>query len=207
MIPTASPAPPLITLRADARRAQVRAAAVECFREYGFHGTSIAQISKRAGMSTGHIYHYFENKEAIIAEIVAEDVQRLIQLTTELRHADDVKAAMVERAVEGVESNLDQGAAALHLEIVAEAARNEHIAAIVRAADRQCRASLAATLRTQRESAGHHNDEARIAGMVEAIAAMFEGLQIRAIRNPDIDKDAVVQVFRRMIGDLLGRGD
>jgi len=51
----------------DARRAQIRAAAGECFRQHGFHGTSIAQISKRAGMSTGHIYHYFENKEAIIA--------------------------------------------------------------------------------------------------------------------------------------------
>ena len=44
--------------RADARRAQIRAAAAECFRLHGFHGSSIAQISKRAGMSTGHIYHY-----------------------------------------------------------------------------------------------------------------------------------------------------
>jgi len=205
MAPTPSPAQPASSPRADARRAQVRSAAAECFREYGFHGTSIAQISKRAGMSTGHIYHYFENKEAIIADIVAEDVQRLVQMTTELRRARDVKAAMVERAVDGVENNLDPGAAGLQLEIVAEAARNANIAAIVQAADRQCRESLAATLRTHRQSTGHQNDEAAIAGMVEAIAAMFEGLKIRAIRNPDIDRDAVVQVFRRMLGDLLGQ--
>ena len=32
--------------RADARRTQIRAAAEECFRQHGFHGTSIAQISK-----------------------------------------------------------------------------------------------------------------------------------------------------------------
>lgn len=205
MAPAPSPTQPLSSPRADARRAQVRSAAAECFREYGFHGTSIAQISKRAGMSTGHIYHYFENKEAIIADIVAEDVQRLVQMTTELRRARDVKAAMVERAVEGVEDNLDPGAAGLQLEIVAEAARNENIAAIVQAADRQCRESLATTLRTLRQSAGHQNNEAAIAGMVEAIAAMFEGLKIRAIRNPDIDRNAVVQVFRRMLGDLLGQ--
>jgi hypothetical protein len=39
--------------------------------------------------------------------------------------------------------------------------------------------------------------------MVEAISAMFEGLRIRAIRNPDIDRDGVVQMFRRMVHDLL----
>ncbi|MHB8938144.1 MAG: TetR/AcrR family transcriptional regulator [Thiobacillus sp.] len=191
--------------RAETRRAQIRAAAADCFRQHGFHGTSIAQISKAAGMSTGHIYHYFENKEAIIADIVAQDLERSLTLTTELRSASDVKDAMVERAVEGVEHNLDPSSAALQLEIVAEAARNPPIAEIVRAADRACRDSLAATIRTQRQAAGHHDSEASIAGMVEALAAMFEGLRIRTIRNPDIDQAAVVQVFRRMIHDLLSQ--
>ncbi|HEX5674480.1 MAG TPA: helix-turn-helix domain-containing protein, partial [Azonexus sp.] len=110
--------------RADTRREQIRAAAADCFRQHGFHGTSIAQISKASGMSTGHIYHYFENKEAIIADIVAQDLERLLTLTAELRAASDVKAAMIERAVEGVQDNLDPGSAGLQLEIVAEAARN-----------------------------------------------------------------------------------
>ena len=189
--------------RADARRAQIRAAAAACFRQHGFHGTSIAQISKAAGMSTGHIYHYFENKEAIIADIVAQDLERLLTLTAELRAAGDVKAAMIERAVEGVQANLDPGAAGLQLEIVAEAARNSNIAGIVQAADRQCRESLAETLRTLRLAEGHRDSKATIAGMTEAISAMFEGLRIRAIRNPDIDREGVVRLFRRMVSDLL----
>ncbi len=189
--------------RADARRAQIRAAAAECFRQHGFHGTSIAQISKRAGMSTGHIYHYFANKEAIIADIVAQDLARLLTLTAELRAAKDVKAAMIARAVEGVQDNLDPETAGLQLEIVAEAARNPNIAAIVQAADRQCLASLAETIRTQRRAAGHQDSEATLAGMAETLAAMFEGLQIRAIRNPDIDREAVATAFRHMVGALL----
>jgi AcrR family transcriptional regulator len=189
--------------RAETRRAQIRAAAADCFRQHGFHGTSIAQISKVAGMSTGHIYHYFENKEAIIADIVAQDLQRLLGLTAELRAASDVKAAMIERAVEGVQNNLDPGTAALQLEIVAEAARNPHIAGIVQAADRQCRDSLAATIRAQRQAAGRQDSEATLAGMVEAISAMFEGLRIRAIRNPGLDRDSVARTFRQMIHDLL----
>ena len=193
------------TPRADARRDQIRTAAALCFREHGFHGSSIAQISKVAGMSTGHIYHYFENKEAIIADIVAQDLQRLLTLTAELRAASDVKAAMIERAVIGVQENLDPRSAGLQLEIVAEASRNPHIAEIVEAADRQCRESLAATIRTQRLAAGHQDSDATLAGMVEAISAMFEGLRIRAIRNPDIDRDGVVLMFRRMVADLLSQ--
>jgi AcrR family transcriptional regulator len=201
-MPTA-PEQPSDASRAEARRTQVRTAAAECFRLHGFHGTSIAQISKAAGMSTGHIYHYFENKEAIIADIVAQDLERLLKLTAELRAARDVKAAMIERAVEGVQANLDPGTAGLQLEIVAEAARNPHIAEIVRAADRQCRDSLAETIRALRQTAGHRDSAATLAGMVEAISAMFEGLRIRAIRNPDIDRDVVVRMFRSMVSDLL----
>lgn len=189
--------------RAEARRAQIRAAAEQCFRQHGFHGTSIAQISKAAGMSTGHIYHYFENKEAIIADIVAQDLDRLLTLTAELRAAGDVKTAMIERAVEGVRDNLDPDTAGLQLEIVAEAARNPHVADIVRAADRQCRDSLRETLRTLRQAAGHRDSDATLSGMTETLAAMFEGLKIRSIRNPDLDRDAVVRMFRRMIHDLL----
>jgi AcrR family transcriptional regulator len=200
---TATPDHPTEASRAETRRAQIRAAAAECFRQHGFHGSSIAQISKAAGMSTGHIYHYFENKEAIIADIVAQDLERLLRLTAELRAASDVKAAMLERAVEGVRENLDPGMAGLQLEIVAEAARNPHIADIVRAADQQCRDSLGETIRALRQGAGHQDSETTLAGMVEAISAMFEGLRIRAIRNPGIDRDAVVRMFRRMVSDLL----
>ncbi|MFH2083594.1 MAG: TetR family transcriptional regulator, partial [Pseudomonadota bacterium] len=51
---TATPDQPSDTSRADVRRSQIRTAAADCFRQHGFHGTSIAQISKTAGMSTGH---------------------------------------------------------------------------------------------------------------------------------------------------------
>jgi hypothetical protein len=133
------------------------------------------------------------------------DLDRLLTLTAELRAASDVKSAMLERAVEGVEDNLDPGTAGLQLEIVAEAARNPRVADIVRTADRQCRDSLRETIRTQRVAAGHRDSEATLSGMTEALAAMFEGLQIRTIRNPELDQDAVVQTFRRLIHDLLSQ--
>ncbi len=70
--------------RADVRRHQILSAAARCFRERGFHGASVSQISKAAGMSAGHMYHYFENKEAIIlSEIVDQDLEHRLRVDRE----------------------------------------------------------------------------------------------------------------------------
>lgn len=189
--------------RAEVRRAQILAAAVDCFRQHGFHGASIAQISKAAGMSPGHIYHYYENKEAIISAIVAGDLERFLILTAEIRSACNVREAMLARVAEGIDQCLDNQTAGLKLEIVAEASRNPHVAEIVRSADAACRNSLMLTMRDMRRAAGHEDDDATLAAMVEVVIAMFEGLQIRTIRNPDIDHNAVIPLFQNALRSLL----
>ncbi|PKO50087.1 MAG: TetR family transcriptional regulator [Betaproteobacteria bacterium HGW-Betaproteobacteria-21] len=194
---------PADSTRAEARRSQILTAAEDCFRDHGFHGASIAQISKSAGMSAGHIYHYFENKEAIIAAIVARDLDLMLTLTAELQAASDVLEAMVGRAAEGVIENLDFRTAGLKLEIVAEAARNTAVAEVVRKADQRCIASLAETLRILRRANGQPDDDATITGMTEMIAAMFEGLLVRAIRNPELDRQTVITTFQRVIRMLV----
>jgi AcrR family transcriptional regulator len=154
-------------------------------------------------MSAGHIYHYFENKEAIIAAIVDQDLARVLTLTAELRSARDVKDAIIERVAEGVAEHLDPQAAALRLEIVAEAARNPGIAEIMRSADGRSRDGLAEMIRSVRLSAGHEDSDGDTAAMTELIAAMFEGLQIRTVRNPRLDATRVVRLYRRVLQDLL----
>ncbi|HNR62221.1 MAG TPA: TetR/AcrR family transcriptional regulator [Thauera sp.] len=191
--------------RAEARRQQILCAAAQCFREHGFHGASIAQISKSAGMSAGHIYHYFDNKEAIIAAIVAQDLEGLLKLSAELRAAGDIGQALIERAAEGVADQLDPATAGLKLEIAAEAARNPRVAEIVREADLACRRSLAATLRAIRSAAGHDDDDAKIEGMVEVLATLFEGLLLRSIRNPELDRGRLVSGIQGAIRSLIAQ--
>lgn len=189
--------------RSELRRAQILSAAADCFRSHGFHGASIAQISRAAGMSAGHIYHYFENKEAIIAAIVEQDLARVLTLTAELRSARDVQDAMIARVAKGVAEQVDPNAAALRLEIVAEATRNPGIAKMVRSADRRSLEGLAGTIRSARLAAGRTDSEGDIATMAEVIAAMFEGLQIRAVRNPDLDVERATALYRHLLQDLL----
>lgn len=44
--------------------------ALELFAENGFHATSISQIAKKAGISKGLTYNYFESKKEILDEII-----------------------------------------------------------------------------------------------------------------------------------------
>ena len=46
----------------EVRRAQILAAALECFSATGFHGASMEKIAKTAGLSKGALYWHFKNK-------------------------------------------------------------------------------------------------------------------------------------------------
>jgi TetR/AcrR family fatty acid metabolism transcriptional regulator len=54
-----------------ARRAQIVECAIETIAELGFAQSSLAQIAKRAKVSTGVILYYFANKDELIREVVA----------------------------------------------------------------------------------------------------------------------------------------
>lgn len=45
--------------------------ALELFAENGFHATSMSQVAKKAGVSKGLAYNYFESKQEILDEIIA----------------------------------------------------------------------------------------------------------------------------------------
>jgi len=144
--------------RAEARRTQILDAAESCVRECGFHRASISKISQASGMGAGHIYHYFANKEAIVAAIVARELERVLMLTAEVQAAENMLEALALRTESGVLLNLDPQAAGLKLEIVAEASRNPTIAAIVRAADSRRSAGLEETLKALRQAHGLADD-------------------------------------------------
>jgi len=54
-------------------------AALELFAEAGFHTTSISQIVRKAGISKGLMYNYFESKEELLKEIVFEGIEYITQ--------------------------------------------------------------------------------------------------------------------------------
>jgi len=158
-------------------------------------------------MSVGHIYHYFENKEAIIAAIVQRDLERLVVIWAELRASHDVHETIIKLSADGVKDTMDTFLAGLRLEIVTEAARNPSVARIVQAADGCCMENLAETLRLARQAGGKDDDEETLAAMAEIIASMFEGLMVRAIRNPSIDRERITAMVQRVMSRIITSPD
>ena len=185
--------------RAETRREQILDAAMDCFSTDGFHGASIAKISKAAQMSVGHIYHYFENKEAIIAAIVDRDLQRVLEIATDLINAENPLETMIDTIDRSVAVHLHCEQEALNLEILAEAARNPKIAAMVRDADEKARASFMCATRAVLEKNRVHKSDIEIATIVDLMGAIFNGLTIRSISNPHIDRDHMVRLVNGVI--------
>src|SRR3546814_2226706 len=87
----------------DLRRRQILMAAADCFERRGFHGSSMAEISKVAGMSVGHIYHYFANKDAIIKAMAEARAEEIVVRIEGMRRSGDVLATIIENARDGLE--------------------------------------------------------------------------------------------------------
>ncbi len=71
--------------RDSAKREAVLAASKSLFARKGYHATSISDIRRETGLSTGTIYNYFASKEEIVSTIVEEGWQELVaELTPSL---------------------------------------------------------------------------------------------------------------------------
>lgn len=58
----------------EAKRNLIMNVALEQFANNGYHGTTINQIARQAGISKGLMYNYFASKETLLAEIIRRSV-------------------------------------------------------------------------------------------------------------------------------------
>ncbi len=91
---------PKFRRRKEERPADICAAALQVFAEKGFAGARIEEIARRAGLSKGAVYLYFETKEDIFRAVVrqtvvpnVEAVQRLV-LGQDLDFADLIRTLL-----------------------------------------------------------------------------------------------------------------
>ncbi|ONH58287.1 TetR family transcriptional regulator [Frankia sp. CcI49] len=66
------PTSPVVGARGSRTRARVVETALGLFEAQGFHGTSVDDIAKAAGVSRATLYQYFESKEQIFIELLQE---------------------------------------------------------------------------------------------------------------------------------------
>jgi AcrR family transcriptional regulator len=163
----------------------------------------MAEIARSAGMSVGHIYHYFENKEAIVVAIVENNQAEVLEIMDQIERSPGPLAhALVDAVSTGVDDCMDLSGTALMLEVLAEAARNPKVAEVVQSSDAVLRARMRDMLR---KAAGPGQDPAdpRLDDRVETLFTLFQGISIRAIRNPSLDRDRMVRMMQAAIRWIL----
>ncbi|MFG6464068.1 TetR/AcrR family transcriptional regulator [Roseateles sp. DXS20W] len=191
--------------RTLARRQQVLDAAADCFRRRGFHAASMAEIAKTAGMSPGHIYNLFENKDDIIAAIVERDCQDILTRIDEFRQAGDLLEQMLAGTEEAIDEHSQVAEAALQLEVLAEASRNPKLAAVVQRSQALVNEKAQELIRQSLgEHAGRVADE-EIQGRALMLGALFNGLTALGVRDPAMSQrvPTMAPVMRRVLQVLL----
>lgn len=61
--------PPRAAAAKDDRRKQILQAAVKVFAEKGYHGCRISDVADEAGVAYGLVYHYYGNKDGLLASV------------------------------------------------------------------------------------------------------------------------------------------
>lgn len=87
-------------IREDRRNASLRTignAALELFFEQGFEHTKISDISEKADVSVGLIFHYFDSKESILNIILEQGIQKYIDIQDFLNKDDEEPLAKLEK--------------------------------------------------------------------------------------------------------------
>src|SRR5436190_19858681 len=64
--------------RKNARPEEIISAALEVFADRGFAATKLEDVARKAGVTKGTIYLYFENKEALFKALIRQTIVTVI---------------------------------------------------------------------------------------------------------------------------------
>src|SRR3712207_662524 len=187
---------------AEERKQQILMAAEVCFARRGFHGATMPEICAEAKLSPGTVYRYFRSKDDLIEALVEQDRAESLELIAAIGRAGEILAAISGAIDEALAAVPDPAAAAVYLEIGAEAARNPRVATIVRRHDESVTGALAELLRRGQER-GEISPMIEPRLTAELISAMIDGVITRKALVPETELSRYAPAVKQVIATLL----
>ena len=169
----------------------------QVFAEYGYHGATIAEITRRAGVSTPVLYHHFGSKAGLFSAVMAEVTQllaeswgRTVAGTGDLRSKIN---AMFDSAIDihAADPELARFLLATRIEVT----RTPELVAVS-----EYRGFTAELFRAAALQSGL--DSQRASAVAHALAAFFAGLTVIAVASP-FDYDTAVESLRSLLDSEL----
>ncbi len=153
-------------------------------------------------MSAGHIYQYFESKDAIIVALCERRFSGFEELLEAAeRGAHDASVSFVDAWISQFAWWIDPERAPLTLEIMSEAGRNPKVASVVRRIDLRFREIMRSSLLPLASPIPDNEVESRL----EAIVMLSHGMTSRITADSNADPAAILAAFRMAVRDLLTR--
>lgn len=189
-----------------ARREQIIEAACTCFTEKGLDKTTMPDIIRTAGLSSGAVYNYFSSKEDIIEACASKSLER---------NAGMMAAAAADQKIDPLVSMIRQflpmlknegmvKAAGFDLDLYSESTRNPRIAKIIKANSDALLEQLNELVR-QMQAEGRFNKKLDSKAISRFLIGMVYGLIVSKIVDPDTDIDAAISVCEAAITGTLCR--
>lgn len=76
------------TPQKDDKRKQILKAAVKVFAEKGYHGCRISDVAEEAGVAYGLVYHYYGNKDGLLASVFDTNWAVFAKAVNDVAHTD-----------------------------------------------------------------------------------------------------------------------
>jgi AcrR family transcriptional regulator len=182
------------------RRREILQAAARCFERSGFRGASIADICAEAGISPGHLYHYFKNKEAIVFAMADG---RLEEMAGRFDRAFGGDESVTAALLADIDFTKPRGTKlAVLFEILAEAARNPVFAEMARLHNQVMRKLLADVLR-RGQSRGEIKKDLDTETAAALLICLMDPTVMLGSRGPDMDTPETRNLLKNMITEFL----
>lgn len=184
------------------RTVHILMAAEECMLEKGFHGTSVQDIAKRAGISTGLIYRYYKNKDSIIEALVVVITKRMMS------HMEKAIAQPKNQTPELFRQNKNnilnqiQNNIFLLMEVSSEATRNEHYKKIIANAHRELQDKIV----HHEKELNPHLDEKVIRSRHYFISILIDGIIMQRSRKMNTPNKELEDLINQMLLRVLVPG-
>lgn len=183
----------------EARQNQILDAAWICFAERGYHRATMQDIAAKAGLSTGAIYLYYENKEALALAINRRSMEMSRRIVEEARKTSETPLEAM-RAIGAAMLSVftDPGfemATKLNIEMWPEIIRSPELAASNRREITFWRQEVAKLLGEAQE-AGLMSRDADPDTLAMLSICAWEGLRHYKLIDPTISEEILVSLVQ-----------
>jgi TetR/AcrR family transcriptional regulator, transcriptional repressor of aconitase len=185
----------------EARRQQILDAAIECFSRDGFHPTTMQDIIRESGLSSGAIYTYFASKEELIEAIAERRHARELALIQTAGFDGEITNT-VERLIQGFFHLLidtkEKKERKLAIQLWGEALRNPRILRTVRKGVDEPSKMLTRLLQQARDQ-GDLLPASDPEAMARSMIALFQGLVLQLAWDPSLEVEPLLEIIRKML--------